>query len=124
MWPIAGSSRTAEFMTINQQNDLSTQFLLPEVSYYLVANHCEYRIHSLDEHPRPDPRPPPPPPTRRGWWLQSAAPETGPSSVRARRPRRRHHGHGGDPRAEARAGGAGAAQGAGGGAAEGQEVSC
>ena len=119
MWPVA-----AEFVTINQQNDLSTQFLLPEVSYYLVVNHCEYRIHSLDEHPRPDPRPPPPPPTRRGWWLQSAAPETGPSSVRARRPRRRHDGHGGDPRAEARAGGAGAAQGAGGGEAEGQEVSC
>ena len=49
---------------------------------YLIANHCEYRIHSLDEYPRPDPRPP----TRRGSWLQSAAPETGPSSVRARRP--------------------------------------
>ena len=37
--------------------------------------------------------------------------------------RRRHDGHGGDPRAEAPAGGAGDTQGAGGGEAEGQEVS-
>ena len=44
-------------------------------------------------------------------------------SASAAAERRRHDGRGGDPRAEAPAGGAGDAQGAGDGEAEGQKVS-